>query len=279
MMIEQQLETYAAAIMATPFIELKEMRTQLNKLANASGKQLSDIATMAAETESSVTVEKVTDIASIVPVLLGVIDARLKQESAKQAVPKAEKAPNPWDENDNAPVVDNKVVNVIGQALTAGGPNHWKLKNGWRENTVNKHPLFDRTTAKDSIQVYLEPESYNAAELWAKVNNLDALTLDVYLAILVLVCDPRNRAAAPHFGWFTANPAQIADMKAFRRYGNDRRVLIGKIVEAIHTISDLRTDFVIPWPGHGKKDQKRMARETGCQLIFRPENRNTIADG
>ena len=185
----------------------------------------------------------------------------------RQAIPKAEKAPNPWDENDNAPVVDNKVVNVIGQALAAGGRKHWQLKNGWRENTVNKHPLFDRTTGKDSIQVYLEPESYNAAELWAKVNNLDSLTLDVYLAILVLVCDPRNRAASPHFGWFTVNPAQIADMKAFRRYGNDRRVLIGKIVEAIHTISDLRTDFVIPWPGHGKKDQKRIARETGCRLI------------
>jgi len=210
-------------------------------------------------------------IAQLPPKLQDELQNRLKNkqknDASKQAVPKAERAPNPWDEDNNAPVVDNKIVNVIGQALAAGGSKHGQLKNGWRENTVNKHPLFNRTTGKDSIQVYLEPEGYNALELWVKVNNMDALTLDVYLAILVLVCDPRNRAASPHFGWFTVNPAQIVNMKAFRRYGNDRRVLIGKIVEAIHTISDLRTDFVIPWPGHGKKDQKRVARETGCRLI------------
>lgn len=180
----------------------------------------------------------------------------------KPAVPKVPRSPDPPEL-----AINNKVSHGIGMAIAAGGPNARKKVKGWRDNVINGHPVFPCDQGRDAMTVYLEPTGYNAQELWAKVHNLDALTLDVYLAVLMLVCDPKNKAAYPHFGWFTVNPAQIADMKAFRRYGNDRRVLIGKIVEALHTISDLRTDFVIRWPGQGKKEQNRMARETGCRLL------------
>ncbi len=187
----------------------------------------------------------------------------------KQATPKVAYLPDPYDrkETETADKANNKVTHVAGLALAFGGKNAEKKVKGWRENKINGQPLFPYNKGQDEITVYLEPEGYNAAELWAKVHSMDALTLDVYLAILAFICDPRNKATYPHVGWFTVNPQQIADMKAFRRYGNDRRVLIGKIVEAIHTISDLRTNFRIHWPGKGKKEQNRMATESGCRLI------------
>ena len=196
-----------------------------------------------------------------------VVDS-IKIES-KPAAPKVAYLPNPYDrkETETADKANNKVTHVAGLALAFGGKNAEKKVNSWRKNTVNGHPLFPYNKGQDEITVYLEPEGYNAAELWAKVHSMDALTLDVYLAILAFICDPRNKATYPHVGWFTVNPQQIADLKAFRRYGNDRRVLVGKIVEAIHTISDLRTNFRIRWPGTGKKEQNRMATESGCRLI------------
>ncbi len=196
-----------------------------------------------------------------------VVDS-IRTES-KQAVPKVPYLPDPYDrkETETADKANNKVTHGAALAIVAGGKNAEKKVNSWRKNTVNGHPLFPCNQGRDEMTFYLEPEGYNAAELWAKVHNLDALTLDVYLAILAFICDPRNNATYPHVGWFTVNPQQIADMKAFRRYGNDRRVLIGKIVEAIHTISDLRTNFRIHWPGTGKKEQNRMATESGCRLI------------
>ena len=196
-----------------------------------------------------------------------VVDS-IRTES-KQAVPKVPYLPDPYDrkETETADKANNKVTHGAALAIVAGGKNAEKKVNSWRKNTVNGHPLFPCNQGRDEMTFYLEPEGYNGAELWAKVHNLDALTLDVYLAILAFICDPRNKATYPHVGWFTVNPQQIADMKAFRRYGNDRRVLIGKIVEAIHTISDLRTNFRIHWPGTGKKEQNRMATESGCRLI------------
>ena len=196
-----------------------------------------------------------------------VVDS-IRTES-KQAVPKVPYLPDPYDrkETETADKANNKVTHGAALAIVAGGKNAEKKVNSWRKNTVNGHPLFPCNQGRDEMTFYLEPEGYNAAELWAKVHNLDALPLDVYLAILAFICDPRNKATYPHVGWFTVNPQQIADMKAFRRYGNDRRVLIGKIVEAIHTISDLRTNFRIHWPGTGKKEQNRMATESGCRLI------------
>lgn len=190
------------------------------------------------------------------------IGERLLEKQAVQKPPKAPRAPDPPELS-----VNNKVVHGAAMAIAAGGPNAGKKAKGWRANMINGHPIFPCNQGRDEMTVYLEPTGYNAQELWEKVHGMDALTLDVFLAVLMLVCDPRNKAAYPHFGWFTVNPAQIVDMKAFRRYGNDRRVLIGKVVEAMHSISDLRTDFVIRWPGQGKKEQTRMARETGCRVL------------
>ena len=193
----------------------------------------------------------------------------LNLEPLKPAVPKVAYLPDPYarTDTDSANKANNKVTHGAALALVSGGKNAEKKVNGWRKNTVNEHPLFPCNQGRDEMTVYLDPQGYNAAELWAKVHSMDALTLDVYLAILAFICDPRNKATYPHVGWFTVNPQQIVDMKAFRRYGNDRRVLIGKIIEAIHTISDLRTDFRIHWPGTGKKEQNRMAVESGCRLI------------
>lgn len=197
--------------------------------------------------------------------LNNILDLVQQETTDKPAVQKPPKVPSPPEPPELA--ARNKVSHGFGMAIAAGGPNARKKVKGWRDNVINGHPTFPCKQGRDEMTVYLEPTGYNALELWAKVHSMDALTLDVYLAVLALVCDPRNKAAYPHFGWFTVNPAQIADMKAFRRYGNDRRVLIGKIVEALHTISDLRTDFVIRWPGQGKNEQNRMARETGCRLL------------
>ncbi len=192
-----------------------------------------------------------------------------KKKLNKPAVPEVSYLPDPYDrkETETADIANNKVTHGAGLAIMSGGKNTEKKVNGWRGNTVNKHPRFPCDQGRDKMTVYLDPEGYNAAELWAKVHNLDALTLDVYMACLAFICDPRNKATYPHVGWFTVNPQQIADMKAFRRYGNDRRVLIGKIIEAIHTIADFRTDFRIHWPGKGKNEQNRMATESGCRLF------------
>lgn len=196
-----------------------------------------------------------------------VVDS-IKTESTP-AVPEVPYLPDPYDrkETETADIANNKVTHGVGLSIMSGGKNTEKKVNGWRGNTVNKHPRFPCDQGRDKMTVYLDPEGYNAAELWAKVHNLDALTLDVYMACLAFICDPRNKATYPHVGWFTVNPQQIADMKAFRRYGNDRRVLIGKIIEAIHTIADFRTDFRIHWPGKGKNEQNRMATESSCRLF------------
>ena len=258
----EQLEAYAAAIMATPLEQLAEMRAQLSKLRGLDEPEQAHLAEIAQEDEPGVTADTVNRIVAGLPVLLAVIDARLKQEQRTPAVQSTPRAPDPPELS-----INNKVVHGVGMAIAAGGPNARKKAQSWRTNAINGHPVFPCNQGRDEMTVYLEPTGYNAPELWAKVHSMDALTLDVFLAVLMLVCDPRNKAAYPHFGWFTVNPAQIVDMKAFRRYGNDRRVLIGKVVEALHTISDLRTDFVIRWPGQGKKEQNRVARETGCRVL------------
>ena len=135
-----------------------------------------------------------------------------------KAVPEVAYLPDPYDrkETETADKANNKVTHGFALAIVAGGKNAEKKVKYWRKNTVNGHPLFPCNQGRDEITVYLEPEGYNAAELWAKVHNLDALTLDVYLAILAFICDPRNKATYPHVGWFTVNPQQIADLKAFR---------------------------------------------------------------
>jgi len=197
--------------------------------------------------------------------LAGLVIEQIKQE--KPAVPKPPKAPDPFQNGEKAGAANCIHNHVVGRAIAAGGRKARKTAAGWYDNTVDGRPVYRYEHNGSVVTVYLEPQDYNAMELWAKVHALDALTLDVYLAVLALICDPRNKAAYPHFGWFVVNPAQVADMKAFRRYGNDRRVLIRKIVEALHTLSDLRTTFTIPWPGKGKQEQNRVAREAGCRLF------------
>lgn len=248
--------------------QLQEIGQELEHMV-ASTKSLEkltdeDCEALAGSVLKNMSKEAVLDLKKNVPNLLKTLDVgtQLLESQAVQKAPKPPCAPDP-----PALSINNKVVHGVGMAIAAGGPNARKRAKSWRVNAINGHPIFPCNQGRDEMAVYLEPTGYNAQELWAKVHGMDALTLDVFLAVLMLVCDPRNKAAYPHFGWFTVNPAQIVDMKAFRRYGNDRRILIGKVVESLHTISDLRTDFVIRWPGQGKNEQHRVARETGCRVL------------
>jgi hypothetical protein len=193
-------------------------------------------------------------------------------EKAIQAPLKIPRSPDPFNDGETAPVARNPYALHIGTAIAMGDPKARAKVGGWTDNTTNEAPQYRDEKSSwrgGSMTTYFEAKDYNAVELWAKVNGLSALALDVYLAILALICDPRNNAAAPAFGYFDINPEQIADLKSFRRYGNDRRVLVRKIVEAVYTLSEFQTDIVnIPY--HRDKNTGRVLQtvtERGCKFF------------
>lgn len=192
------------------------------------------------------------------------------EAAIKPAVPKLPRSPNPFqdDKGETAKGADNQFTHFAGEALAAGGKDFRRKVRKWQESKTTGQLQYRKERGSwlgGSMTAYFEPGNYNAKELQAKVESLDALHLDVFLATLTLICDPRNNATSPQFGWFTINPAQIAGMKAFRRHGHDRRVLIGKIVEAVHTLSEFRTDIVnLPY---SRNDPKVRITERGCRLF------------
>ncbi len=151
----EQLEAYAAAIMATPREQLVEMRAQLSKLQGLGGKEQEGLAEIAQEDEPGVTVETVNQIVAGLPVLLAVIDARLKQELRKPAVPKAPKGQDPTDADGLLTMPVNHYVKEHLEAQMQAGKN-WLDKGIWEESL--------RPLDSASFQHFLPPTHLRIAQ-------------------------------------------------------------------------------------------------------------------
>ncbi len=190
----------------------------------------------------------------------------------KPAVPKRKppRSPNPSDGGDSMPMVTAPIPHFWGQALTAGGPNAGRMERGWEKNTVNQHPQFARTriTSKGGeATVYFDAKGYSAVELWGKVYSIDELALETYCVILALMSDSRNACPPGYVKRFYINPAQILELKGFRRWGEDRRVALRRVIDAIKLLSEWTTDYSgFPLPPD-KKGKPRFAEQRGCKIF------------
>ena len=154
----------------------------------------------------------------------------------KQAVQKAPRSPDPSNGGDSMKTSTTPLTHFWGQALSAGGPNPERWLNGWIENTINQHPKFARanmTHGGGEAVVYFDPKGYSALELWGKVYSIDDMVLEVYTVILALMCDSRNACPPGYVKRFYINPSQVLNLCGFRRWGEDRRVALRRIIDAI----------------------------------------------
>ena len=203
---------------------------------------------------------------------LGRMLAKKLRDRGKPAVPKRKppRSPNPSDGGDSMPMVTAPIPHFWGQALTAGGPNAGRMERGWEKNTVNQHPQFARTriTSKGGeATVYFDAKGYSALELWGKVYSIDELVLETYCVILALMSDSRNACPPGYVKRFYINPAQILELKGFRRWGEDRRVALRRVIDAIKLLSEWTTDYSgFPLPPD-KKGKPRFAEQRGCKIF------------
>lgn len=191
-----------------------------------------------------------------------------------QAVPKPKQkppmSPDPSYGGDKLKMSTTPMAHFWGQALTAGGPNARRLRNGWAESQANQHPKFARTriTHKGGeATVYFDPQNYSALELWGKVYSIDELVLETYTVILALMSDARNACPPGYVKEFYINPSQILDLKGFRRWGEDRRVAMRRLIEAVKLLSEWTTDysgFALP---HDKRGKPQFAEKRGCKIF------------
>lgn len=195
-----------------------------------------------------------------------------KIKPSKPAVPKRKPpmSPDPSNGGDKMPIPTSPIPHFWGQAITAGGPNAGRLRNSWLENQVNQHPKFARTriTHKGGeATVYFDPKNYSALELWGKVYSIDDLVLETYTVILALMSDARNACPPGYVKEFFINPSQILNLKGFRRWGDDRRVVLGRFIDAVKLLAEWTTDYSgFPLPPD-KKGRPQFAEKRGCKIF------------
>ncbi len=247
----EQLEAYAAAIMATPREQLVEMRAQLSKLQGLGGKEQEGLAEIAQEDEPGVTVETVNQIVAGLPVLLAVIDARLKQELRKPAVPKAPKGQDPTDADGLLTMPVNHYVKEHLEAQMQAGKN-WLDKGIWEENPQGGPPsIHKRYSDGGRVHITISGAEFEAAEqaaeqiqaaVQATMEQYGALSIDVTLALLAILGDPRQ----VHYPIETAvylSTKTILKNKAFERYGKDGRLMEKQVADIMNALSKLRLYF------------------------------------
>ena len=190
----------------------------------------------------------------------------------KPAVPKRKPpcSPDPSNGGDSMKTSTTPLAHFWGQALSAGGADCSRRLNGWLENTINQHPRFARanmTHGGGDAVVYFDPKNYSALELWGKVYSIDDLVLEVYTVILALMCDSRNACPPGFVKRFYINPSQILNLKSFRRWGEDRRVALRRVIDAVKLLSEWTTDYGgFPLPPD-KKGKPRFAEQRGCKIF------------
>ena len=164
----------------------------------------------------------------------------------------------------------NPLTHFWGQGLTAGGANTGRLRNSWEKNQVNQHPKFARTriTHKGGeATVYFDAKNYSAVELWGKVYSIDDLVLETYTVILALMSDARNACPPGYVKEFFINPSQVLNLKGFRRWGEDRRVAMRRLIDAIKLLSEWTTDYSgFPLPPD-KRGKPQFAELRGCKIF------------
>ncbi len=195
---------------------------------------------------------------------------RISDKPAVQKPPKAPKAPDPSNGGDTMKTSTTPLTHFWGQALSAGGQNPERWLNGWIDNTVNQHPKFARTNMTHGggeAVVYFDPKGYSALELWGKVYSIDDVVLEVYTVILALMCDSRNACPPGYVKRFYINPSQVLNLSGFRRWGEDRRVALRRVIDAIKLLSEWTTDYGgFPLPPD-KKGKPRFAEKRGCKIF------------
>lgn len=193
-------------------------------------------------------------------------------DPSRKAVLKAKppQSPDPSYGGDIMKTANSPLAHFWGQALAAGGKSAKQLLNGWEESTANQHPKFARTriTHKGGdATVYLDPKGYSAVELWGKVYSIDDLVLETYMVVLALMSDARNACPPGYVKRFYINPTQILNLKSFRRWGEDRRVAMRRLIEAVKLLSEWTTDYSgFPLPPD-KKGKPQFAEKRGCKIF------------
>ncbi len=183
---------------------------------------------------------------------------------------KAPQAPDPSCGGDTMKTATGPLTHFWGQALTAGGPEAKRRSGGWVENQFNQAPKFARariTHGGGEATVYFESKTYSALELWGNVYSIDDVVLETYMVILALMCDYRNATPPGYVRSFIINPSQVLDLAGFKRFGEDRRVALRRVIDAVKLLASWSTDFSgFPLPPD-KKGKPRFAEKRGCKIF------------
>lgn len=214
----------------------------------------------------------ISETENLISVLENISEQWAKKIEGKQAVRKENppQSPDPSYGGDTMKIPTSPIPHFWGQALTASGQNTRRLRNSWESNQINGHPKFARTriTHKGGeATVYFDPKNYSALELWGKVYSIDDVVLETYTVILALMSDARNACPPGYVKEFFINPTQILNLKGFRRWGEDRRIAMGRLIEAVKLLSEWTTDYSgFPLPPD-KKGKPQFAEKRGCKIF------------
>jgi len=169
-------------------------------------------------------------------------------EQTKPAIPYS---PNPFPEGEDATVPNNPFAHVFMSAVFNGGPLA-KLK-GWEESTADGSPKYEKENIGSQGALWrtvVDTQARHAAELWALVHRLGTLHAQVGMYILAKMGDKRNGVRYPLKEIVMITAEEFLQLKGVQRRGNDRRLLLKDVGQAIRDLSELTTDVREIWiPG------------------------------
>lgn len=178
-------------------------------------------------------------------------DKALLREKNKPAVPKAPKGLDPGDADGLMKMPVNHYVKEHLEAQMQGGKN-WQSKGVWEPNPQGGPPsIHKRYPDGGRVHITISGAEFEAAEqaaeqiqaaVQATMEQYGALSVDVTLALLAILGDPRQ----VHYPIETAvylSTKTILKNKAFERYGKDGRLMEKQVADIMNALSKLRLYF------------------------------------
>lgn len=178
--------------------------------------------------------------------------ARASIEQARRAVQKTPKGLDPCDADGLLRIPANQYVKEHLEAQMQGGKN-WVRKGVWQQNPQGGPPsIHKRYPDGGRVHITISGTEFEAAEqaaeqiqaaVQATMAQYGALSVDVTLALLGILGDPRQVPDYPIETAVYLSTKTILKHKAFERYGKDGRLMEKQVADIMNALSKLRLYF------------------------------------
>lgn len=173
-------------------------------------------------------------------------------EQARRAVPKAPKGLDPSDAAGLLKMPANQYVMEHLGAQMQGGPS-WQAKGVWKPNPDGGPPSIHKNYPNGGrVHITISGGEFEAAEQAAEqiqaavqttMAQYGALSVDVTLALLGILGDPRQVPAYPIETAVYLSTKTILKNKTFERYGKDGRLMEKQVADIMNALAKLRLYF------------------------------------